>query len=135
MPRLAGPRADGMQMGGFSAATTAQRLSVDGDLAAPHGEPDAGEMRGDALGECGGLDGLKDPGKGVGARGAVGQPDPFAQPVFRAARRIPPSARMISRRRNRRKGDEEDFPEVMAGVAAVARILDGLEHFETFWIF
>ena len=30
------------------------------------------------------------------------------------------------------KGDEEDFSEMMAGIAAIARVLNGGEHLKTF---
>jgi hypothetical protein len=49
-----------VEVSGFAAATAAQGLAVDGDLAAFHGEAQTGKMLGDAAGERGGFDGLED---------------------------------------------------------------------------
>ena len=58
--RLTGPGAHRAEVSGFAAATAAQGLAVDGDLAAFHGEAQPGKMLGDAAGERGGFDGLED---------------------------------------------------------------------------
>lgn len=81
-PRFTGPRADGVEMTAFSAAGSAEGFAVDGNLAAFHREAEALKMGGDAAGEGGGFEGLEDPRRGVGAGNAMGQFQPFSQPIL-----------------------------------------------------
>ncbi len=66
----------------FPAAAAALGLAVDGDLDAQHFEAQPCEMRGDAGGENGRGDGLKDAREGVVGGDAVGELESFPQPVL-----------------------------------------------------
>jgi hypothetical protein len=84
-----------------------------------------------AGGEGSRFDGLEDAREGVLAWNAVGELEPLAQPVFAQFGESLHVFVGSHAAEHGGEGDEEDFAEMVAGVAAVAGILDGGEHFET----
>jgi len=121
----------GVQMGRFAAAAAAHSLAVDSNLAALHFESEPPEMLGDAGGKCARLDGLEDAREGVVARDAVGELEPLAQPAFAQLGESLHEYVGSHPAEHGGKGDEEDLAEMVAGVAAVAGVLNGGEHLET----
>ena len=97
------------------------------------GEDDSGllEMVDDALAEEFGIDGFEDAGEGVVARDAVGEGDPLAEPFEPDFSELLHQLVGFHAAEDAGEGDEDDFAEVVEGVAAGARVLDHLKGTET----
>jgi hypothetical protein len=127
----AGPGAHGVDVA-FAAVTAAtQRFAVDGDLIVSDDDSGLPEMVDDALAEEFWIDGFEDAGEGVVARDAVGQRDPFAEPFETDFAELLHEFVGFHAAEDAGVGDEEDFAEVVEGVAATARVLDHLKGTET----
>lgn len=77
-------------------------------------------MVNDALAEEIGINGFEDVSEGVVARDAVGQRDPFAEPVEAEFAELLHEFVGFHAAEDAGVGDEDDFSEVVEGVAAVA---------------
>src|SRR5690606_29988455 len=87
---------------------------------------------GDALGEGGRLDGLENPGEGVGTRDAVGQLEPFAQPVLVEFAELLHEFVGTRPAEDGGEGHEKDLTEMVQRAASGPRIGNGSEGLETF---
>ena len=89
-------------------------------------------MFGDTGGEGGRGGGLENAGDGVGARGAVGELEPFAQPGLAQFGELLHEFVGSHATEDGGEGDEEDLAEMMEGVASVAgggKRAEGVEAF------
>lgn len=127
----AGPGANDVDVVLATVTTATQRFAADGDLWVGENDASLLEMVDDALVEELGIDGFEDEGEGIVARNAVGECDPFAESFEADFAELLHEFVGLHAAEEAGVGDEDDFTEVVDGVAAAARILDHLKQMET----